>query len=119
MLGGINDIAVGTSAATAYSSLSTIYSQAAALGVEVIAMPTLPFGNAGSWSAADQTQLELLEASIIADGNVDVIINFYDLMGQPGTPEDLAAIYDNGDGVHPNAAGTTFMADEVATALGL
>jgi lysophospholipase L1-like esterase len=40
-------------------------------------------------------------------------------MGQPGTPEDLAAIYDNGDGVHPNEAGTTFMADTMATAMGL
>jgi len=119
VLGGINDIAVSTSAATAYASLATIYSEAAALGVEVIAMPTLPFGNAASWTAPKQVQLELLEASILADGNVDVIINFYDLMGQPGTPEDLAAIYDNGDGIHPNAAGTTFMADEVATALGL
>lgn len=119
VLGGVNDIAVGTSAATAFASLSTIYSEASALGVNVVAMPTLPFGNAASWSAADQTQLELLEASIVADVNVDTIVNFYDLLGQPGTPEDLAAIYDIGDGVHPNEAGTTFMAAEVATALGL
>lgn len=119
VLGGVNDIAVGTSAATAFTSLSTIYSEAAALGVEVIAMPTLPFGNAASWSAPDQVQLELLEASIVADANVDVLVNFYDLMGQPGTPEDLAATYDIGDGVHPNEDGTTFMADEVAAALGL
>ncbi len=119
VLGGINDIAVGTSATTAFTSLSAIYSEAATLGVDVIAMPTLPFGNAASWSAADQTQLELLEASIVADANVDVLVNFYDLMGEPGTPEDLAAIYDNGDGVHPNETGTTFMAAEIATALGL
>ena len=119
VLTGVNDIAVGTTAATAFASMSTIYSEAAALGVEVIAMPTLPFGNAASWSAADQTELLLLEDSIIADVNVDVLVNFYDLMGQPGTPEDLAAAYDNGDGVHPNETGTTFMADEVAAALGL
>ena len=119
VLGGVNDIAVGTSAATAFASLSPIYSEASALGVQVIAMPTLPFGNAASWSVVDQTQLELLEASIVVDVYVDVLVNFYDLMGQPGTPEDLAAIYDNGDGVHPNEAGTTFMADTMATALGL
>jgi len=119
VLGGINDIAVGTSASTAFASLSAIYSEAAARGVEVIAMPTLPFGNAASWSSADQTQLELLEASIVADANVDVLVNWYDLMGQPGTPEDLAATYDIGDGVHPNEAGTTFMADTMATAMGL
>lgn len=119
VLGGVNDIAVGTSAATAFASLSTIYSEASARGVQVIAMPTLPFGNAASWSAADQTQLLLLEDSIIADANVDVLVNWYDLMGQPGTPEDLAAIYDIGDGVHPNEAGTTFMANTMATALGL
>jgi lysophospholipase L1-like esterase len=119
VLGGVNDIAVGTSAATAFASLSPIYSEASARGVQVIAMPTLPFGNAASWSAADQTQLLLLEDSIIADTNVDVLVNWYDLMGQPGTPEDLAAIYDNGDGVHPNEAGTTFMADTMATAMGL
>lgn len=119
ILGGINDIAGGTSAATTYASLSPIYSAASAAGSQVIAMPTLPFGNAATWLAAEQTQLELLEASIIADGNVDVVVNFYDLMGEPGTPIDLAAIYDSGDGLHPNDAGTTFMAAEVDSALGL
>ena len=119
ILGGINDIAGGTSAATTYASLSPIYSGASAAGSQVIAMPTLPFGNAATWLAAEQTQLELLEASIIADGNVDVVVNFYDLMGEPGTPIDLAAIYDSGDGLHPNDTGTTFMAAEVDSALGL
>ena len=119
ILGGINDIAAGTSAATTFSSLEQIYSEAAALGVQVIAMPTLPAGNYALWSAPDQVQLELLEASIIADGNIDVLINFYDLMGEPGTPEDLAAAYDFGDGIHPNDAGTTVMAAAVAAALGL
>ena len=119
VLGGINDIAVGTSGATAYASLATIYSEASALGVDVVAMATLPFGNAASWTAPRQTELLSLNASVLADVNVDVDIDFYTLMGQAGTPEDLAALYDNGDGVHPNEAGTAFMANTVKTALGL
>jgi lysophospholipase L1-like esterase len=119
VLGGVNDIAVGTSAVATFASLSPIYSEASALGVNVVAQPTLPFGNAASWSAPDQVQLEALEVSIVADVNVDILVNWYDLMGQGGTPEDLAAIYDNGDGVHPNEAGTTFMAATMVTALGL
>lgn len=119
VLGGINDIAVGTSGATAYASLASIYSEASALGVDVVAMATLPFGNAASWTAPRQTQLLALNTSVLADVNVDVDVDFYTLMGQAGVPEDLATLYDNGDGVHPSEAGTTFMADTVAATLGL
>ena len=119
VLGGINDIAIGTAASVAWTALGRVLFEAGLYGSRVVAMPTLPFGNAASWSAPDQVQLELLEASIIASPDYDVLVNWYDLMGQGGTPEDLAAIYDNGDGVHPNEAGTTFMAATMATALGL
>jgi lysophospholipase L1-like esterase len=118
VLGGINDIANDGTAAAAYANLSTIYSEAAALGTQVIAMPTLPFGTATSWTAPRQAELESLEASIIADLDVDILVNWYALMGEPGTPEDLATIY-NQDNIHPNEVGTTFMADTMATALGL
>ena len=119
VLGGINDIAVGTSAATAFASLNTLYAEAQAAGVDVVAMSTLPFGNAASWTAGRQTELEALNASVLADTDVDTAIGLYTVMGEPGTPIDLATAYDNGDGVHPNEAGTAQMASTVATALGL
>lgn len=119
VLGGINDIAVGTSAATAFASLNTLYAEAQTAGVDVVAMSTLPFGNAASWTAGRQTELESLNASVLADTDVDTAIDLYTVMGEPGTPIDLAAAYDNGDGVHPNEAGTAEMSSAVATALGL
>ena len=119
VLSGINDIIAGTSAAATFASLSTMYAEAKAAGVNVVAMTHPPFGNYVSWSAPKQAELEALNALVMASTDVDVKVDFYAVMGQGGTPEDLAAIYDSGDGLHPNDAGTAFMAATVATALGL
>ena len=118
ILGGINDIRNGSSAASTFTTLSGIYTDAVAQGTEVIAMTILPNGNDVGWTAGEQVEHEALNASI-RTASVDVMVDLYDLMGEPGTPIDLAAIYDIGDGLHPSEDGTQFMADTVAASLGL
>lgn len=39
------------------------------------------------------------------------------MLGTPGTPEDLLAAYDSGDGLHWTTAGHTAFATAVETAL--
>jgi len=118
VLGGINDIRIGTSAATSFASLSFIYADAAARGVSVIALPTLPFGLNVNWTAGRQTELLALRTSI-QGASVSQVIDLYTPMGQSGLPEQLATAYDSGDGLHPNNVGALNMANTVATALGL
>jgi lysophospholipase L1-like esterase len=119
VLSGINDIIAGTSAVATFAILSTLYAEAKAAGVNVVAMTHPPFGNYVSWSAPKQAELIALNALVMASADVDVKVDLYAVMGQSGTPEDLDAAYDSGDGLHPNDAGTAFMAAAVATALGL
>lgn len=119
VLGGINDIAVGTSGATAFASLEDIYQNAQSLGVQVIAMSTLPFGTAASWTAGRQTELEALNASVLASPDVDIAIDLYTVMQDPADLDAILPAYRLADGIHPSAAGTTAMADAVALALGL
>ena len=119
VLGGINDVANGVSAATALASLQTIYSEASALGTDVVALSTLPFGTSALWSAPDQVQLEIMNAAILADANVDHAIDVYTAMQDPADLDAILPAYRLADGVHPSEAGTANMAAVVATALGL
>lgn len=78
-----------------------------------------PFGSAGAWTSGKQTHMDTLVDAVIADANCDAVVDFNTLLADPGDALDLNPIYNEGDGIHPNEAGTTFMADEVADALGL
>lgn len=119
ILVGINNIRGGTTAATAFSPLSTNYQEVRRQGSELYVMTILPNGNDVSWTAPEQVQHEAFNALITAASPVTAYIDLYTLMGEPGTPIDLATVYDVGDGLHPSEAGTTFMANTVKTALGL
>jgi len=119
VLGGINDIAAGTSGATAFASLETIYQEASALGVIVVAATTLPFGTAASWSAGKQTELEALNAAIMASTDVDIVVDLYTAMQDPADLDAILPAYRLADGVHPSENGSQHMADTVAAALGL
>ena len=119
VLGGINDVANGFSAATALSSLQIIYSEAKTLGTDVVALSVLPFGTSALWSAPDQVQLEIMNAAILADANVDHAIDMYTAMQDPVDLDAILPAYRLADGVHPSEAGTANMAAVVAAELGI
>ena len=119
VLGGINNVANGESAATALTSLNTLYAEAKAAGTEVVAMSTLPFGTSALWSAPEQVELETMNAAILASADVDIHVDFYTAMQDPADLDAILPAYRLADGVHPSEAGTANMAAVMATALGL
>ncbi len=119
ILAPINNINADQAAATALAPLTTLMSEATALGAQVIALQTLPFGTSTQWTAPRQTQLDAFRSLFAAASDVDLVVDLYPLMGEAGTPINMAPAYRNADGLHPNEAGTAFMAATVATALGL
>jgi lysophospholipase L1-like esterase len=113
LLCGVNDLAAGAAAASIYANLNTVYQEALSEGMRVLAVRLTPWAAAGSWSPAKQTQTDALNALIDATSLV-VPVNT-DSMGT-GSPLVLAAAYDSGDGLHPNAAGSTSLAALVQAA---
>lgn len=118
VLGGVNSIAVDVTGAAAHASLSTIYSEASANGTQVIAVITPPFGASAGWTPGRQVEMEDLTARIKADPNVDVVVDLYAMMGDPVDPDNMDPAL-RIDSIHPNENGSQFVADAVATALGL
>lgn len=119
VLGGINNVANSETAATAMTSLNTLYAEAKAAGTEVVAMSTLPFGTSALWSAPEQVELETMNAAILASADVDIAVDFYTAMQDPADLDAILPAYRVADGVHPSEAGTANMASVMATALGL
>ena len=115
-LGGVNDLRTGTSAATIYATIIQILDAARVRGMSVVVVSVTPWGNWAEWTAGRQTETLALNAllSAWATTNGQTYVDAYTaLSAGGGTPEDLAAIYDSGDGLHPNAAGTTLLATTV------
>lgn len=116
VLAGVNDLAAGTSAATIFSNLQTIYDQARADGMQVVPITVLPWSGSGSWTAGKQTETTNLNTSILAycATNGLVCIDAYNSALRTGTA--LTGIYDSGDGLHPNLAGSSVLANLVKAA---
>lgn len=112
--GGINDICAGDSAATIHARLQTLYSAAKATGAIVVALNVTPFKASADWTAGRQTVTDALNTLIAGSStDVDLNIDLYTLMEDPGTPDTLLAAYDSGDGLHHGAGGRTFVAQTI------
>jgi lysophospholipase L1-like esterase len=123
LMGGVNDLRVASAGAAAaiWPNFTAIYDEALAAGMRIVACTVAPFGNHAHWSSTRQTELVALNGMIanyvtqhpqemaLVDGNA--------LLRTPGTPEDLLAAYDSGDGLHWNTAGHDVFAAAVETAL--
>lgn len=121
VLGGINDIALDSaSAATVFANLTTIYQEAQSNGIgQVIGIAVLPFGDNVNWTAGRQTELEALNTSILASVDTDIEFDWYTLMQDPADLDALLPAYSQVDGLHPSDAGTTVMANNAISQLGL
>jgi lysophospholipase L1-like esterase len=123
VLGGINDIKVASAggANAVWPDLAAIFDEALAAGLRVVACKVTPFGSHAQWSGTRQTELlalnTLITNYVAAHPGVTALVDGYTLMGTPGTPEDLLAAYDSGDGLHWTTAGHTAFATAVETAL--
>lgn len=123
LLGGVNDIKIASpgGANAIWPEFTAIYGEALAAGMRVVASTVAPFGNHSQWSSTRQTELLALNALIAGyvaqHSNEMALVDGYALLGTPGTPEDLLASYDSGDGLHWTTAGHNAFAAAVETAL--
>lgn len=118
---GINRVLGGQSSATITTELNSLYSDimASGLGITLVPVTLLPFGNSAGWSAARQTVLEAVNTWIrdFATTNDLPLVDGYAGMGTPGTPEDLLAAADHDDGLHLSATGNAMLAELIAAAI--
>jgi lysophospholipase L1-like esterase len=125
LLEGINDIGESqshgplTAPHTSVSALEIvdgyerIIAMAHAAGVRVLGATLTPFHGARYWTPAGEVKREAVNRWIRTSGAFDGVIDFADVVAEPGDPEQLAPAFDSGDHLHPNAAGYRAMARAV------
>lgn len=109
--GGFNDLyTADRTVAQAYTALSTIYSEASADGVMVIALTVPPFKGATGWNSTKHQDILDLNDLIMADANVDVVVDYFTIVADPADQEQQLAALTN-DFIHPSLAGSQAVAD--------
>lgn len=114
VLGGVNDIAAGQSSSTIQNNLNTIYSTAKANGLEVVAIPILPWGCYPTSSPTKMATTKSINQWIQANSNVDYFIDIYNSMV---VANDCMNPSYTDDGLHPNPTGHQLIAQAIAQAL--
>jgi lysophospholipase L1-like esterase len=89
-------------------------------GIKVIGCPLTPFENAfagmpnqGYFSPEKEAKRLVVNDWIRTSGAFDGIIDFEHVLGDPGRPSAMNAVYDSGDHLHPNDAGYKAMGESI------
>jgi acyl-CoA thioesterase I len=119
LLAGINDIGGSATAAAVKATLQALYTASRDAGAKVAACTILPAGASAGWTAGKQAILDEVNAWILdavsGATDVDYRVDTYTAMEDGVTPDNLNALYDSGDGVHPNAAGYVVLGNTIHT----
>lgn len=123
ILGGVNDILQDATAATTFSRLQTIADAAVADGQSLVLFTLPPFGAYSGSSAGRQTQrtsYNNLVIAAVAPGGAyegEALVRLDTLLADSGTPANLAAANNSGDGLHWSSAGEDAVAAAVLAAV--
>lgn len=105
--GGVNDLANATESklATMQSAVISMVNKANTAGITPILINVGPWSGSATWTEARQGYTDEYNAWLNAycAGSALVIVDIYSALG--GGSTSLAAQYDSGDGLHPNATG--------------
>lgn len=84
-------------------------------GIKVIGATILPFGRDTTYRPGPANERDRLAVNRwIREGGVfDAVIDFDAALRDPARPENLAQVFDSGDGIHPSPAGYRAMGDAV------
>lgn len=107
LLCSVNSINNGLTDAQTWTDLQAIADEARATGMKVILVKTTPWAAYASWSAGKQTFTDNLWTTMLAycaTNSTTTTCVSTDSIGT-GSPLQLAAGNNSGDGLHPNAAG--------------
>jgi len=105
-----NDTALGYSVDETVNNLFAIRSQALAAGVPVVISSTQP----RNLTSAQLSQLQAIDQRVAARAG-ECLLHVRELLA--GADGKLAALYDSGDGVHPNEAGHRVIATQFQSLL--
>jgi lysophospholipase L1-like esterase len=116
MLCGVNDLAGGSTAVAIMANLEPVFNAAKAQGMTVVPVLPTPWAATVGWTAPKQTETDSLKTLLQTwcTNNGATCVNT-DSLGT-GSPLVLAAGFDSGDGLHPNAAGAAALAALVQAA---
>ncbi|GHG14084.1 MULTISPECIES: GDSL-type esterase/lipase family protein [Amycolatopsis] len=112
---GTNDLAYGCDAATILDSYRAVFARLRAAGVSVFVTPSTPRPGYG-----DQANLARHEIALFVKrwntcgGTCSGVVDFDTVLADPLKPNSILPAYDNGDGIHANAAGQQALADFVS-----
>jgi len=115
--GGINDIRNDVTGANLSTAVQSFLNGVLAEGKTLIVLNLAPFGANASWTSGRQTQLVAYNSALAtwcAAHPAAVCVDTYTLLSAGGgSPQNLNAAYDSGDGLHWNGAGAQAVADQV------
>jgi lysophospholipase L1-like esterase len=130
LLEGVNDIDFGqgpdtgclapntdVSAAQIIDGYKTLIAQAHTHGLKIFGCTLTPYEGSFAWSSGGQAKWDAVNHWIRTSGAFDGVIDFAQVLQDPGHPYYLSPAYDSGDGLHPNDAGYAAMANAVNLAL--
>jgi lysophospholipase L1-like esterase len=124
VLEGINDIGIPTAhhepeptPEMLIAGYRQFIAHAHARGVKVILGTLLPYKGAKYWSAEGDKVRQSVNQWIRTSGEADTTVDFERALADPSNPLVMRAMYDSGDGLHPNDAGYKAMADAVDLAV--
>ncbi|MER6795821.1 GDSL-type esterase/lipase family protein, partial [Amycolatopsis mediterranei] len=112
---GTNDLAYGCDAATILDSYRSVFARLRAAGISVYVTPSTPRPGYG-----DQANLARHEIALFVErwntcgGTCSGVVDFDTVLADPLKPNSIRPAYDNGDGIHANAAGQQALADFVS-----
>ncbi|MEV5719136.1 GDSL-type esterase/lipase family protein [Amycolatopsis mediterranei] len=112
---GTNDLAYGCDAATILDSYRSVFARLRAAGISVYVTPSTPRPGYG-----DQANLARHEIALFVErwntcgGTCSGVVDFDTVLADPLKPNSILPAYDNGDGIHANAAGQQALSDFVS-----
>ncbi|WP_410614875.1 GDSL-type esterase/lipase family protein [Amycolatopsis sp. lyj-109] len=112
---GTNDLAYGCDAATILDSYRAVFARLRAAGIAVYVTPSTPRPGYD-----DQANLARHEIALFVQrwntcgGTCSGVVDFDTVLKDPLKPNSILPAYDNGDGIHANAAGQQALSDFVS-----
>jgi lysophospholipase L1-like esterase len=113
---GTNDIAGGATAAQVIAGAQEIIDRVHDAGLTIIGVTIIPRHNA-AWTPAMTAFRNDVNAWIRNVADFDAVIDFDEVVRDPGFPDLINPIYDLGDHIHPNPLGYAVMGNAIDLAI--
>ncbi len=125
LLEGVNDLGfsrktgrlsaphTNVSAAEIIAGYKQIIAQAHRHHLRIIGATLTPFQGARYWDLAAERKRDAINRWILTSHAFDAVIDFAQVLAEPGDPDRLNPAYDSGDHLHPNDAGYRAMANAI------